>query len=45
MILRATVFEPNELVRGFLMLVLNNRGYECFAFERTGTCFRGTSNP
>jgi len=38
MILRAIVFEPDEIVREFLLLVLNNRGYEYFTFERAGVC-------
>jgi len=38
MIIRAFVFDPNEIVREFLLLVLNKRGYECFAFERVGIC-------
>ena len=38
MILRALVFEPNEMAREFLLQVLNRRGYECFAFERAGIC-------
>ena len=38
MILRAFVFEPNDIVREYLLRVLNQRGYECFAFERAGIC-------
>ena len=38
MIFRALVFEPNEIVQGFLLLVLKKRGYECFVFERPGVC-------
>lgn len=36
--LRAFVFEPDDFVREYLLLVLNQRGYECFAFERAGIC-------
>jgi len=38
MIFRAFVFEPDEIVRGFLLMALNKRGYEYFAFERAGVC-------
>jgi DNA-binding response OmpR family regulator len=38
MILRAFIFEPDEIVREFLQLVLDRRGYEVFAFERAGVC-------
>jgi hypothetical protein len=39
--LRAFVFEPDEIVREFLLLALNRRGYELFAFERAGVCAMG----
>ena len=38
MMLRAFVFEPDENVREFLMLILKKRGYECFTFKRAGIC-------
>jgi len=39
--LRAFVFEPDEIVREFVLMVLNRRGYEPFAFERAGVCAMG----
>jgi hypothetical protein len=38
MTFRALIFEPNEAVQRFLLLVLKKRGYECFVFERPGVC-------
>jgi DNA-binding response OmpR family regulator len=42
MILRALVFEPDEMVRELLLMVLDRRGYEVFGFERAGVCTMGS---
>ncbi len=45
--MRAFVFEDNELVRSFVTLIFEKRGYEVFAFSEASMCplFLGKSCP